>query len=228
MNYTIYLVPVISFFSNVYLFSSPIISFYYFSDLDTDHIQKKIKQGNIHHYTINGLHDHPHYTGIFSTYGGFLQTSDMHGQTIFPRLHHQPSLYVVITDKLTPITMFENTIEHWELVPGTPTLVYHLERLYNDTNREFFWQVQLADLPTYPRIPLDTLVIFANAHDLTLHTDYQTTEPDPHLLLPNVYILKEIDIMSAALYILNIKHLFRPITFTYQVQPKQYEEIQNP
>ncbi len=229
MNYTIYIASVASFFISTYVFSSPILSFYYKSALDPDRIQQKIrKSGKIGRYTVNGLAMYPHHSGIFSTYGGYLQTSDAHGQTIFPRLQHDPALYVIITNKLTPIVMFENTISHWELVPGTPTAIYYLERHYSEENHEFFWQVNPAELSEYPKVPMESVIIFAKPHNIVMHTDYQPTEADPHLMLPDLYILKEINVLSSALYILNIKHLFRPVTFAYQVQGQRYEEIPNP
>ena len=69
-------------------------------------------------------------SGIFATYGGFLTVSDLNGEITFPRKHRKPFIYLIITEKMSPIIRSGNTIDHWELVEDTPVEMYKFEQKY--------------------------------------------------------------------------------------------------
>ena len=207
-----YLISIITicFFLHKKINCDPIITLFFQPYYDTQYITKKLsKPGKIACYRLECVAGYQTIAGIFATYGGYLQVSDTTGQIIFPLKHEEPSIPLIITTHITPITMFENTIHHWELVPGIPAHMYMIKRTFNESKKISYWQISSVPLPQYNQIPFTTLIVFAKPQHCYLPTGTFSTQEGPHLILPPLYIRKGIKITKNALYLLNIRHLLQ-------------------
>lgn len=187
--------------------------------------QKIKKTGKIARYTIEGIADYQIPAGIFSTYAGYINISDTNGQIVFPRKHERPIVKLIITTRITPIFMFEQTIHHWELVPGVPTTMHTFERKFDKEAETFYWDVQETPLPENNIIPLSALVIFAKPRYFYIPTGITPTNDNPNLILPSIYARKGIKITANALYVFNLIHFFGQLNTQYKKQKKRYEVL---
>jgi len=146
--------------------------------------------------------------GIWGTYAGFLELSNADGQLTFPRKHPEDTLSVIITPKITPIIMFEQTIHHWELAPDAPMALYRYKRKQDDETHRFYWQVTAIEKPANNIIPLDALVLLAKPSHIYVPEGITLTHETPSLLLPPLYVKRGFNLASNTLYLLNINHLF--------------------
>lgn len=178
-----------------------------------------------HH--IEGIVERNPIAGIFSTYAGFIEASNVNGQILFPRKHTQPKVNLIITNKLTPIMMFSQTVHHWELEEIAPAAMYTIERKQDEETNQFYWDVQEAKVPKDYIIPLESIVIIAKPHYIYVPTGITLTDDSPNLVLPNIYVKRGINIIANSLYMLNLMHLFgHPVT-QYKIGKDRYEELVN-
>ncbi len=206
--------------------ADPVISFFIRS-YPQAHItaQKITRTGKIARHTIEGIADYQIPAGIFSTYAGYLNISDLDGQIVFPRKHAKPVIQLIVTTRITPILMFGKTIHHWELVPGVPVQMYTFERNFDEKTKTFYWDVQLAKLPEDNIIPLSSLVIFAKPRYFYIPTGITITDDSPNFILPTIYARKGIKITNNALYVFNLSHFFEQVYYRYKKQPNRYEVL---
>jgi hypothetical protein len=189
-------------------------------------MNKLRKPHGIAKQTLTGLLHHCPITGIFSSYFGYLNASDHNGQTSFPRKQSKPLLHLVITNKITPIIMFQYTISHWELVPGTPAVMYSCEQKEDPETRLVFWDVKEEPLPSNNQIPLqDALIIIAKPTNIIVPTGITLTEQSANLILPEMYVKKGIQTTRNALYILDLSLFFQPINILYKKAKSSYETL---
>jgi hypothetical protein len=186
------------------------------------------KSHGIAKQTINGIIHHHVTSGIFSSYFGFLNVSDQNGQTVFPRKQSKPVLEIIITNKITPIMMYQSTVSHWELVPGAPAEMYHAEQQEDPDTKLTFWNIEKVPLPADNHIPLqDALIIIAKPQNIMVPTGITLSEPSANLILPDMYIKKSIETARNAIYVLNLSFLFRPIDLLYKKEKIKYETLIN-
>ncbi len=203
--------------------AGPIITFFFRSYPHVSDMKRKIrKPGKIARYMLEGIILPDITNGVFSTYAGFINTSNINGQTIFPRKHTKPFLYIIITNSIIPIPMANNIIHHWELDPDTPARLFTLEQKQDKKTDLFYWNMQQLERPNDNRIPLESLIIIAKPHNVYVPTGITLADNAPNLLLPDIYIKKGINIVKNALFILTVNHLFSPIHHLYKKEAKWY------
>lgn len=149
--------------------------------------------------------------GIFATYAGFLSTSNADGQIAFPIRHNAPMIYIIVTNRVTPINMNSMTIAYWEFEEKAPVAVYKMERKKDNKSGLFFWEVTQEAVPQDRRIPLTSILIFAKPESVYIPLGITVTDDAPNLHLPDIYVKPEINKLSDALYVLYLKHLFGQI-----------------
>lgn len=158
----------------------------------------------------------PNLAGIFATYGGFLDISNMLGEITFPRKHTKPFVYLIITTKMTPIVIAGNTIHHWELEEDEPVEVYKFEQLYDEEFNTHYWIATQEPIPTNNIIPLESIAIFLDPKYVYVPLGITLFKESPHLILPDIYIKPGFDLNGQALYILNLTHYFGSIIPLYK------------
>ncbi len=185
-------------------------------------INKLKKPGKIAKEHIKALGSNPITKGIFSTYGGYLAMSNNDGQTTFARKHVLPVIYLLITNKITPVLMAGNTIHHWEIEQKTPAKMYKVERLHDETEEIYYWLVQQVPLPENNRIPLEAITILAKPKHIYVPEGITLTQDSPNLILPSIFIKKGIKTNTNALYILNLRQFFGQLYPTYKKEVARY------
>lgn len=214
------------------IIADPIISFFFREYPAQQHapmmLTKLKKPHGIAKQSLNGIIHHAGVSGIFSSYFGFLNASDVNGQTVFPRKQSKSVFEIIVTNKITPIMMFQATVSHWELVPGVPAAMYHAEQKEDPDTKLTFWDIQKVPVPQDNRIPLqESLIIIAKPQNIIIPTGITLTEPSANLMLPDMYVRQSIQTARNALYILNISFLFRPIDLLYKKEKTRYETLIN-
>lgn len=190
---------------------------------ETQKVTTKLrKAGKIAKHTINGLSGHPIVAGIIATYGGFLDISDQNGLIAFPRKHTAQKLYILITPQMTPITMFAQTIHHWELNPGIPAQMFLIEKKIDEQTQKPFFDVQEVPLPENNIIPLEALVLVAKPTNMYIPTGITITHKSENWMLPDIYTKKGINVVDNTLYLLNLSHLFKPVSLEYKKEALRY------
>lgn len=150
--------------------------------------------------------------GIFSTYWGYVTFSDLYGQSVFPRKQQKGTFKLLITEKIIPIIMIGNTIHHWEINPIIATELYSIELKQDPKTKHFYWETASIPLPSNNRIQLDTIVIFAKPKDLYIYQGKSRTYETENFILPDIYAKKNLNRISPALWILNVRQFFGPLT----------------
>lgn len=176
--------------------------------------------------TINGVTQYRGVAGIVSTYFGYLQVSNGKGQTTFPRKSSRPLINVIITNKITPIMMFQNTISHWEIEPGTPAALYTFEFKEDSDTKLTFWEVNQGQLPEKNQVnPINSIIIIAKPNNIFIPSGITVTPRDANMILPDMYVKPGIKTTNSALYMLNMNHFFRPVEMLYEKKPKTLDSL---
>lgn len=153
----------------------------------------------------------PFLHGIYVSYQGTVATSDYNGQVLFPNHQTKPSLTVVITDSLTPIIIFSNTVQHMKVREGHDAIFYEVTRERDPKLKKFVWDIHMIPTPANGRIPDDALVIIAKPSQIVMLEGKIVTEQDVNLLLPPVYIRTTITPTDNALQFMKMAKFFAPI-----------------
>lgn len=172
---------------------------------------------------IEGIANHNLRAGIFGSYAGFIEASDVKGQLTFPRKHSKPFLYVIITSQVMPVIMLKNTIHHWEVPAGVPYAVYTYERKKDEDTKDYYWDVQQVDNLKDNIIPLESLIIFAQPKYMYIPTGITLTTNNPNLILPDIYVKKGFNLIANSLYVLNLSQYLGQINRQYQKKPTSYQ-----
>ncbi len=209
--------------------ADPIITFFFrdYPNAELSRTMDKLKRPHgIAKQHLKALMNPNRVSGIFATYFGFLNTSSLTGQIMFPRKQSNANFQLVISNKITPIMMFQNTISHWELEPGTPAEVYTVELKEDESTGLFFWNIQIAPLPENKQLSqTNSIIIIAKPHNLYVPTGITLTKESANLILPDIYVKKGILSVRNALYVLNLSLFFQPIDLLYKKEKTKYESL---
>lgn len=234
MNKKNFLLLFIVCFSTTVQHAKPIITFF-FKPLstqqqppDTDKLKKKLQtpRGTAK-LALRPLFEGtgPLISGICSTYAGYLAFSDTNGQTIFPRMHDEPVIYIVITRGVDPIIMLGYTVHHLEIQPGAPAVMYKLERKQDEETDLFYWNIEQKELPEDNVIPLEAITIFAKPRYFEMPTGIILAEKGPNLELPDIYVRPGLKKVLENLYSLNLMHYFSRVHLHMKKEPLQYDAL---
>ena len=221
------------FSSTAHLCAEPIISFFFrpyartVADQDPEDLLEKAahKPGKIAKDFIKaGVFD-TIVSGILSTYGGFLCSSDYAGLTTFPRKHEKSFVYIIITNRVTPIMRTEYMVDHFELEYGTPALCYKAEQLRDDKTGMWFWRMELVHQPANRIIPLESITIIAEPQYIIVPLGDTLTTQSPHLLLPDLFVKRGIQASMYALYLLPLRHFFGSVNELTKKEATRYRSV---
>lgn len=167
--------------------------------------------GKIAEYCLQGGMRTTTVAGIFFSYAGFLDISNINGQVVFPRKQVNADISLLITDKLTPIPIQNHIIDHWELEVGTPAQMYSIQRKWDNQARLFYWTTTKAELPQDNVVPLTTIVMFAKPRYVYVPLGVSVANADPNLILPDIFVKEAIKTPTHALSLLGLRQFFGPI-----------------
>jgi len=175
-------------------------------------------------YTLRAATNRYFTSGIFSSYMGYLDLSDLNGQIMFPRKHDKPNLNIVITKHIFPVLMLENTVHHWELSDKSKAIMYNIQRKYDVLAKTYFWETKKINIPKDSIISKDTIVIIAKPKYVYIPEGITVTTKNPQLILPDIYVKQGINKVENSLYVFGIKNLFTTLDETYKKSKTKYSE----
>ncbi|MCK5632582.1 hypothetical protein KAH94_02455 [bacterium] len=188
-----------------------------------EHKSKKLQNPKkLAKYTLRSILETKVASGIFCTYSGQLAISDDNGQVTFARRQEDKEVKLLITEKIDPVLMGQQTIHHWEFEIGVPAKLYTVKQKNDEETGLQFWHVKENTLPVDNNISLDTIVIFARPKDIIVPEGITLVEQDAQLIIPDIYVKKNINKLNSSLYILNLKRFFAFTKKEYTVKDKQY------
>jgi len=213
------IILIIGIFLSTPIFSSHIINFFFkpwpyiVTAEKAKEKEEKIKSpGYLAQKKIrNFLKDRSPIQGIFVTYDGYISASTIDGQVSFPNKQTKPLLYLAVIQQITPILMAGNTIHHWEAEKESPFAFYKIERKEDSETEIMFWEVTEEKPPLNNILPLHTICIIASPKHIYVPLGITITKKSENFLLPDIYVKKGIMNITNALYMLNLKHFFRPV-----------------
>jgi len=185
--------------------------------------EKLQKPGKIAKYTLRSLLESNAASGIFCTYKGQLAISNSDGQVVFARRQREPDLHVLVSQKINPIFEYGQIINHWETEVGVPAQLYLVKQEEDIATDMVFWNVTKVE-PEKRTVPLDAIVIFAKPKHILVPEGISLTKKGSQLILPDMYIKKNVDKLTNSLYVLNLKRFFSPNKRKYQVKPNLYQK----
>jgi len=149
--------------------------------------------------------------GIYASYFGYLTASNSVGQVVFPRKHRDTIFTLVITDKIEPIFMLENTINTWRVPEKTACAYYSIERKKDLKTNLYFWDVKKKETPADRTLPLDAITFIAKPEELYVPTGITVTNNNPQLALPTIFVKNSISLSDNALSILSYRQFFESL-----------------
>src|SRR5579872_3835769 len=180
-----YALIAISCMSCIQIDADPTITFFFRPSIDIERMMHLVKQpGHLSQVALHEKIDHSPIAGILAIYSGYITASDYNGEIIFPRKQHRSRITIVITPELYPVMLFENTINHWELVPGVSAAFYLCEQKYNDKTEEYYWEIKEMSVPDDRAIPLESVLIVARPKDIIVPLGITPTRETANLVLP--------------------------------------------
>jgi len=200
--------------------ADPTITFFFKPVPDIKKVTEKIKKpGKLAKHAAHAVVQHAPVAGILVTYAGYVTASNYNGEVVFPRKHQKTVITIVITPEMTPIALFENTLLHWQLIPGLPVQMYSCELKQNSKTGGYYWDTQEVAVPEDNKIPLSALVITADPKNIVINTGQSITNETANLVLPDIFVRKGINIMKNSSYMLTVRHFFKPIDTEEKREP---------
>lgn len=177
--------------------------------------------------TLASFNNCPPVAGILSTYAGYLALSNADGQTTFPKKHILPFVYLLITPKIAPILIAGNTIHHWEIAEPHLATMYKVERIHDNQQELYYWNITEVPIPTNQRVPLESITILTKPAHVYVPLGTTLTEESNNLILPPIFIKKRTKINTTALYMLNVRQFFGHSSPLYKKGTKRYLTLEN-
>ncbi|MGA9530926.1 MAG: hypothetical protein WBQ73_03510 [Candidatus Babeliales bacterium] len=181
--------------------------------------------GQCSYHTLTGIAQQSHLAGIYAVYGSYITTSDFNGHLSFPLSHDENSLYLLITPRVTPITLTQQVIHHWTLQHDTPHALYKLEKQYDKEADLHFWNVQKVPVPPDMTIPLETIIIFAHPETMYVPLGSTPSAKSEHFILPPLYIKATLRMTPQSLYIMNMRQFFATLGYIHSYQKDAYRKL---
>ena len=188
---------------------------------------KKLQHpGKIAKYTLRSILESNTASGIFCTYKGQLAISDSNGEVMFARRQESPDMTLVITPRINPFLEHKQVVHHWELEIGVPARMYSVTRHEDPDTAIAYWDVKkIEHIKVNETIPLNAVVVFAKPDYIFVPEGITETDKGPQLVLPDLYVKKNVDKLETALYVLNLKRFFMHTNRIYKVKPGEYNML---
>lgn len=160
--------------------------------------------------------------GIFSTYMGYLAISDDIGQITFPRKTIKKSINLLITPKIYPVFMFQNTIAYWEIPKDVSAKLYKIDKKKDKDTKLYYWNVTTKEIGSKRRVPLHTIVVFADPNYIYVPQGITLSTKSSQLILPTIFAKKDPNYTRNILFILTIKPFFSKLNKLFNERPLGY------
>ena len=89
--------------------------------------------------------------------------------------------------------------------------MYVCEQVHDEEKNQHYWQTKEIGILEDMNIPLAAMVILAKPKNMRMHVGKTFINDTANFVLPDVYVKKGINNTENSLYMLTIRHLFKPI-----------------
>lgn len=157
--------------------------------------------------------------GIPVTYYGEKTISNNDGQVSFPLKDTVTTFYILVTPSQNPIFMLYNTLAGWTVGKNADYALYRCELVHDQELNLWYWNTQQAKLLKDRKVPLQTVVIYAQPTEIIVPTGITLTIKGPHLMLPTLYAQLTINLVDGALAMLENNEFFATLDTNRQIAP---------
>ena len=162
--------------------------------------------------------------GFVALYKGYIDYSNFDGLISFPLKHVNSRLYIAITPSIDIIKVKGNTISHFKKGKNVPLQVYILDKKY-DKDDNAYWQIGKLFNPEELDITENTLILLTNPTNIYIPEGDFLTAETIQMILPNIYVVGNINHTNILLKSLDIKRFFEPIKIKEKIVNKQKQKM---
>ena len=153
--------------------------------------------------------------GIPFLYLGYIGYSE-NGRLSFPRRHKNASFNLLITTQIAPVFMQENMVHHLEIDKNALSNIYTIEQKEDNESGLYYWDVKKSEIEKTGKISLNTIIMLTNPNKVYIPTGATITSESMQLILPDIYVKKDIFTIPFILWTPDIKQFFSLTTKTYR------------
>lgn len=164
-----------------------------------------------------------HTAGIFFTYFGYKTLSDSNGQVLFPLKTQKPEFFVLVSSHTKPIFMLYNTVHHWEIEEKSKYSLFSVKRKFDEKTKIHFWDTQQIEIDNSLEIPLNTIIVHADPHNIYIPTGISITNDNTQLVLPKIYVKSHVQLSERAIAFLENSELFASLDRSFKVSKSDQE-----
>jgi len=180
---------------------------------DEREMSEEILQAQINAYTQRG---------IIATYHGYTTFSDHNGEIRFPRKHTSDDMFYVVTRSIQPVMGQGETVQHFTITKPDEARMYYLERKQDEQQASTYWDVRELDVTQDRKVPASAMVIFSHPEHIIVPVGTFATIDDGNLILPDMYVTKDMPIGPNALAFLRVNKYFAPVTRAHTYTADRY------
>lgn len=154
----------------------------------------------------------PPLNGFMGLYAGYIASSDTDGILSFPLRHTAPKVYLAITNEIRLVKVRENTISHREYVPNEAEVqLYVFEKKQEEPEGNAYWAVKEEKIPENNKINPLTVILLTKPKNIVVASGDYLTNSGIQLVLPEVYVVGNVDVVQTTLKSLDYRHYFERI-----------------
>jgi len=156
--------------------------------------------------------------GVYALYKGYAVVSNFLGQITFPLQQQSETVYVVITENITPeYIVGPSTVGYWNISENSASAIYEMNIDYDDTANSYYINStkKITALESID-LSLRSIIIIADPETVYVPEGATIAEFTPNLTLPTIYIKDTFDYVQNALKTLEVKKYFSKIKTSFQ------------
>lgn len=165
-----------------------------------------------------------HLDGFVAFYKGYIDYSNKDGLISFPLKHINSRLYIAITPEIEIIKIKGNTVSHFKKEQNVPLQIYMLDKQH-DENNIAYWKIYKLINPEEQEIQENTLILLTNPDNIFIPEGDFITPETIQMILPNIYVIGNINHENILLKSLDIKRFFEPIKINEQMINKHTQKM---
>jgi hypothetical protein len=161
-------------------------------------------------------------TGIYATYMGWVATSDINGQILFPRKHAGTTITFIVTRSVQPVLISPTLVHHFVAGADEPVAYYSFELAQDPKTHIYQWHVRKTPTPADRVIPAAAIVLLAKPEQIIIHEGIFPSIKSPNLILPTIYATANLTAGINALHFLKVNRYFAPVVSSWRYGTARY------
>lgn len=149
--------------------------------------------------------------GIPIIYYGYITHTRSDGIVMFPKMHTDQEMFLLVSNNIRPVFMLRNTVHHLEIEKNSPHSFFKIEKKYDNQTETYLWIITKEKLPENNQIPLETIIIFTEPETLYIPEGASITHETGQTILPPFYVKNDENHIRNNLASLEINYIFKAI-----------------